>query len=124
MVRAVLSGHAPSGVLHRDILAWLPDRTRARITALANDQSRAAVFDGRFQLDLSGRTDELFSFGDCHIAGPPCVDLSPMGAGRREGGPSILCLYVWARALREQAPMLAIIESSSVSHCTSGFFVW
>ena len=38
------------------------------------------------------------------------VVFSPMGAQRREQGPSMLCLYVWARALREAALFLAIIE--------------
>ena len=51
-------------------------------------------------------------FGDRHIAGQPC-GFSPMGAGRREEGASMLCLYVWARALREQALMLVIIEKGS-----------
>ena len=34
-----------------------------------------------------------------------------MGAGRRERGPSMACLYVWARAIRDSAPMLVIVEN-------------
>ena len=34
-----------------------------------------------------------------------------MGAGRRELGPSMACLYVWARAVRDSAPMLVIVEN-------------
>ena len=111
MARTVLAGHALGSCLHSDILAWLPDRARERMAGLDSAKLRAAVFDGRFKLDLTGRTAERYFFGDCHIAGPPCVEFSPMGAGRREGGASMLCLYVWARALREQAPMLVIIEN-------------
>ena len=73
MARGVLSGHAPTSILHCDILAWLPDRIRSRNNDLDNGQLRAAVVDGRFKLDPTGRTDERFSFFDCHVAGPPCV---------------------------------------------------
>ena len=45
------------------------------------------------------------------MAGPPCVDFSPMGAGRRERGPSMACLYVWARGIRDNAPMLVLVEN-------------
>ena len=120
MARAVLSGHAPTSVLHCDILAWLPDRTCSRVDVFANDQLRAAVFDGRFQLDLTGRTGERFSLGDCHTAGPPCGFFA-YGCRRREGGPSMLFLYVWVRALREQALMLAIIEI--VTRCSIALLV-
>ena len=34
-----------------------------------------------------------------------------MGAGRRERGPSMVCLYVWARAIRDSVPMLVIVEN-------------
>ena len=96
VARGVLSSHAPQAHLQSDILAWLPAPTRSRIAGLDSDLIRGAVFDGRVHLDLAGNTDRCFSFGDCHIAGPPCVDFSPMGAGRRESGTSMLCLYVWA----------------------------
>ena len=111
MARRVLSEHAMDSCVHRDILAWVPDRVRARCAALGHDELCSAVFDGRYKLDLSGGTPEQYMFGDCHVAGPPCVDFSPMGAGRRESGPSMFCFYVWARALREQGPMLVIIEN-------------
>ena len=39
------------------------------------------------------------------------LDFSPMGAGRRERGPSMVCLYVRARAIRDSAPMLVIVEN-------------
>ena len=60
MARSVLSGHAFGCCLHSDILARLPDRTRAMIAALDRDKLRAAVFDSRFQLDLTGRTAERY----------------------------------------------------------------
>ena len=85
-----------NGCFHcfRDILDWLPGATRLRMLELGSDELRSAVFDGRVRLNLMGVTNRGFSFGECHIAGPPCVDFSPMGAGRRESGPSMLCLYV------------------------------
>ena len=67
--------------------------------------------DPRVRLVLHQLLVGSYSFGDCHIAGPPCVDFSPMGAGRRERGPSMACLYVWARAIRDNTPMLVIVEN-------------
>ena len=63
------------------------------------------------RLDLSGGGRVPFVFGSLHVAGPPCIDFSPMGARRREDGPSMMCLYIWARVLIESRPLVVIIEN-------------
>ena len=94
-----------------DILAWLPLKSRNRVLKCAASRVRDLIFDELIVLDLGSWTSKPFCFGNVHIAGPPCVDFSPMGAQKREGGPSMRCFFVWARALREQRPYLNIIES-------------
>ena len=111
MARGMLLSHAPTALVHTDILGWLSPTMRSKINALDATDLRTAILDPRVRLDLRQPLLGSFVFGDCHVAGPPCVDFSPMGAGRRERGPSMACLYVWARAIRDNAPMLVIIEN-------------
>ena len=101
----------PSRVLHEDILSWLPPGLRPRIMSLKGQALRSAILDPGLRLDLGASPEGVFRFGNCHVAGPPCVDFSPMGAGKREQGPTMACFYVWARGVRDAAPALLIIEN-------------
>ena len=104
--------HAIGTHLHTDILGWIPPSTPARIEQLPSSEIRSAVFDRRWKLYLDDPCGgSPFCFGDLHIAGPTRVDVSPMGAGRREAGQSMLVLFVWARAVREAGPMLIVVEN-------------
>jgi hypothetical protein len=84
VARAVLASHHPSSVVQRDILAWLPPTSRARIATVPVSDLRGAIFDRRVRLDLKGPGDAPFRFGDCHVAGPPC-GFFPHGGGPQRG---------------------------------------
>ena len=111
VAREVLVMHSPHSDLHLDILSWIHPDHRDRVRSAQVDRLRSVIFDESMQLLLEDANGAKFDFGDCHVAGPPCVDFSPMGAGRRELGPTMICLYVWARAVRDSRPMLLIIEN-------------
>ena len=110
VARRVFAGHSPGVEVHTDILGWLSPGLLSKISGLQGDNFRTAIFDARARLNLGHPGSGSYSFGDCHIAGPPCVGEN-VGAGRRERGRSMACLYVWARAVRECAPMFVIVEN-------------
>ena len=83
-----------------DILGWLPLSVREAALKSKSAMDRDLIFDPPVVLSLGDANLNSFSFGTVHIAGPPCVDFSPMGAQKREGGPSMPCFLTWAWALR------------------------
>ena len=111
VARSVSADHSPDTPLHHDILSWLRPSARARIQGLDGSELRSAVFDKRSSLMMCSSVAGTYHFGDMHIAGPPCVDFSAMGAGRREKGPTMACFLVWARALLHACPMVIIFEN-------------
>ena len=111
MALGMLLSHASTTLVHTDILGWSSPTMRSKISTIDADDLRRAILDPRVRLDLHQPLLGSYVFGDCHVAGPACVDFSPMGAGRRERGPGTACLYVWARAIRDGVPMLVIAEN-------------
>ena len=98
--RAVLQSHAPSVACATDILAWLPPDIKLAANGCTGAKLRELIFDADVALNM-GRGGEDFEVGDVHVTGPTCVDFSPMGAQRREGGSSMPVFLTWARALRD-----------------------
>ena len=111
MARSVLLEHAPGTHVHTDILTLLSPAMRSKVSVTATENLRRVILDPRVHLDLHQPLLGAYAFGDCHVAGPPCVDVFPRGAGRPEQGPSMACLYVWAGAIRDSSPMLVIVEN-------------
>ena len=109
--RAVLADHASPVPCGADILQWLPPDVRARALIMSGDTLRDLLLGNTFSPNMCGADRKSYVYGDLHIAGSPCIDFSPMGIGRKECGPSMPCFLTWARGLREQRPIVAIVEN-------------
>ena len=109
--RGVFLSHSPAVPCGSDILSWLPEDVKRRSLKMSGDRLKNMLLNDALTLDLRGRDVVPFAFGDFHIAGPPCIDFSPMGIGRRECGPSMPCFLTWARALRSQRPLVVVVEN-------------
>ena len=92
-----------------DILLWLPRSVRESLVGLGFESLRDRIFSPRVELDI-GSGETLYVFGFVHVAGPPFVDFSPMGANRRQDGPSMQCFLIWAGAIHDHRPALVIVE--------------
>ena len=72
---------------------------------------RDAIVNESVTLNFEAANGGIFDFGHLHVAGPPWFDFSPMGAGRRENGPTMACLMTWAQAVRTKRPLIVIVEN-------------
>ena len=112
--RSFLSSHTRGVSCSSDILNWLPDTyDRTKLQDLSFDQLRNDIVDSSLTLDYSCGTGGSFRRGDVHVAGPPCVEFSPMGLQLRERGPTRGLLVVWAKSIREQRPIIVVFENVS-----------
>ena len=69
--RSMLLSHAPATHVHTDILSWLSPTMRSKISTIDADDLRRAILDPRVRLDLHQLSLGSYSFGDCHVVGPP-----------------------------------------------------
>ena len=77
----------------------MPPAVRGELVGLNAQVLRDRIFDPGLRLNFAGDGVGEYRFEDCNVAGPPCVDFSSLGVGKREHGPTMPCFLTWARGL-------------------------
>ena len=95
-----------------DILSWIPTEISSHaLDTMDVDGLRRLLFDPQVKLRYDVSLGPAFRCGDLHMAGPPCVDYSPMGQLRREAGRSRILFVLWARGIRDHLPGVVVFEN-------------